>query len=90
MLKLSWLLTLLTASFEYIWSKAWSPMIDAPAVSAPTCVLIAALLLFTLYRWAVALKRLLRANHNRVTPIPLQPKTAGAAMPVIFKTPRLL
>jgi len=66
MLKSSWLVVLFTAGFEYTWAKAWSPLIDTPPLSGPTTLLIAALLFFTLYRWAVVLNRKLARSKSRV------------------------
>ena len=64
MLKSSWLLVLLNASFEYIRATAYYPLIETPRISGLTCLMIAALLIFTLRTWIVAARGKIGGQWN--------------------------
>jgi hypothetical protein len=71
MLSRMWFLTILTVVFECIWSRAWSPGLDAPLISLPTTLLVIGVSMFTLTRWFYALRRAAKNWRTaHVTPRP--------------------
>ena len=65
MLKSLWFCTILTVIMEWTWATAYASLIDTPRISAPTCLLVLASLLFTFYRWFGMWKNRSRESSNK-------------------------
>jgi len=56
MLKTMWLSSIMTVTFNWIFSRTFSPVIESPRIPAPLSVLLAVVMAVTIWRWTIQWK----------------------------------
>ena len=69
MLKTMWLSSIMTLTFNWIFSSAFSPVIESPRIPAPLYVLFAVVIAVTIWRWTIMWKQRY-AKPNTLTAAP--------------------
>jgi hypothetical protein len=86
MLKTMWLSSLMTLTFNWIFSSAFSPVIESPHIPAPLYILFAVVIAVTIWRWSIMWKQRYAVTRAMAAPLSLHRRKAVSSHGTVYQS----